>query len=485
MTGPVGQSQVDAPVDRRAARVMARTQAETLAADAAVERRARERELALQVDRQRAEFDRQRREADRAEAERATAARRQRTAEQSAQKAERTAQRRAARAQRRGHRRIRRTAALKQARQAAPAVGMGVLTALPIGMAMSVAWIGQIGFALHVLAWPVFGAVLFAGGLEASTLLALGLYIRARRAGDRGTAPRLVALGLAVNAAAMNYWHATPHRAAVAFAAMSLVAPGLTELVASERHRAALRDSGRLPARRPRFGVAHWLRFPVRTFTAWSLALRDGVTTTAAALAVADRELAGRTGSRRRLRRARMLAGIEDARMGQIADLVSVAFGLDTGSSKPTEAGSEGGAESGSGDSQEPTDGLPAGGSEPGSRRGFGNGSRGGSGKRARGGSGKRTKSLGRHGSAGDPVDLVDRAAELLQADANVSARTARRALGVRHAAAQTALEQARCRLAESDTEVGVDGAAEDDQPASAGEYAEPVAIVEAAGELR
>src|SRR5205823_5646718 len=67
----------------------------------------------------------------------------------------------------------------------------------------------------------------------------------------------------------------------------------LWELLSTYRHRTALRAEGKLPAARPRYGLARWIWFRPLTRLASLLALRDGYTTTdlawQAALAAIDR----------------------------------------------------------------------------------------------------------------------------------------------------------------------------------------------------
>src|SRR5439155_25456644 len=46
------------------------------------------------------------------------------------------------------------------------------------------------------------------------------------------------------------------------------------------RHRTTLRAAGKLPAARPRFGLARWIWFANLPYLAWLIALRDGYPTT-------------------------------------------------------------------------------------------------------------------------------------------------------------------------------------------------------------
>ncbi len=91
----------------------------------------------------------------------------------------------------------------------------------------------------------------------------------------------------------ITYWHFTPK--AVAFAAMSIVGMVLWELYASLIHRRKLREDGKVAKARPSIGAVRWLRYPVHSFTAWSLAITDPrLTTLDRAWTAAGAELADR-----------------------------------------------------------------------------------------------------------------------------------------------------------------------------------------------
>ncbi|MER6393933.1 hypothetical protein ABT236_36475 [Streptomyces sp. NPDC001523] len=196
----------------------------------------------------------------------------------------------------------------------------------PITAPMAVAWTGQAGFAEDILGWVVPFTILFAAAWELSTAFVGWMYHQARQGGDAGTLYRVSTWIFALGAAAMNFWHAsgepvpgsrvwdakaeiwteqitywhfTPK--AVAFAAMSIVGMVLWELYASLIHRRKLREDGRVAKARPSIGAVRWFRYPVHSFTAWSLAITDPRLTTldrawtAAAAELADRKVA-RTG---------------------------------------------------------------------------------------------------------------------------------------------------------------------------------------------
>ncbi len=190
----------------------------------------------------------------------------------------------------------------------------------PITAPMAVAWTGQAGFAEDILGWVVPFTILFAAAWELSTAFVGWMYHQARQGGDAGTLYRVSTWIFALGAAVMNFWHAsgepvpgsrvwdakaeiwteqitywhfTPK--AVAFAAMSIVGMVLWELYASLIHRRKLREDGRIAKARPSIGAVRWFRYPVHSFTAWSLAITDPrLTTLDRAWTAAGAELADR-----------------------------------------------------------------------------------------------------------------------------------------------------------------------------------------------
>ncbi|MFJ8768874.1 coiled-coil domain-containing protein [Streptomyces clavifer] len=203
----------------------------------------------------------------------------------------------------------------------------------PITAPMAVAWTGQAGFAEDILGWVVPFTILFAAAWELSTAFVGWMYHQARQGGDAGTLYRVSTWIFALGAAVMNFWHAsnepvpgswvwdanaqawteqmtywnfTPK--AVAFAAMSIVGMVLWELYASLIHRRKLREDGRVAKARPSIGAVRWLRYPVHSFTAWSLAITDPrLTTLDRAWTAAGAELADRKADRTGLARHRVV----------------------------------------------------------------------------------------------------------------------------------------------------------------------------------
>jgi hypothetical protein len=180
-----------------------------------------------------------------------------------------------------------------------PTLGRRMLITVPIVAPMTVAWIGQISFAMETLGWMFIGALIFAAAWELTTAFAGWMYHQARKAGDRGTLFRVATWVFATSAGAMNYWHALgagasiwkPTPKAVSYGAMSLVGIALWELYSSLIHRKHLRAAGKVSSARPRFGILRWLRFSRITWTAWSLSVRYGIQTVDAAWSQAVAEV--------------------------------------------------------------------------------------------------------------------------------------------------------------------------------------------------
>jgi hypothetical protein len=279
--GPPAPTAVNGAVvgDTRILRHVARAEQERLSADAQIERRARAARLNLELREQRRAALRREREAD------------------AAAKRARVEQRRARRAAQRAKMRV-----------AAPRWADRALFILPIMFPMAVAWVGQIRFAMTVMRWPLPAAIVFAAGFELSTAYVARLDWLSRAAGDSALLFRGATWAFAAGAATMNYWHAAgpglaPNGEAVSYGLMSITGVLLWELLSTYRHRKAMRAEGRLPAARPRFGLARWIWFTKLTRLAWLLTLRDAYPTTDSAWAAAA-ALIGRYGTVRNARKA-------------------------------------------------------------------------------------------------------------------------------------------------------------------------------------
>lgn len=172
--------------------------------------------------------------------------------------------------------------------------------AVPLILVNAFAVLGQQQWAIK---YATAGSVILAWGFAAS-LESVGVYLsyeahRSLLAGDAALRLRLASYTVAGIVGALNYevhapdWQ--PNPAAVAFGAMSAISPWLWAVRSRSLHRAELRDAGLIDGRTVRFSMARWLRFPVRTFKVWSLALWQGVTDPEKAIALQPARAAGTT----------------------------------------------------------------------------------------------------------------------------------------------------------------------------------------------
>ncbi|GHG22865.1 hypothetical protein ACFFSH_28820 [Streptomyces filamentosus] len=159
------------------------------------------------------------------------------------------------------------------------------LVAGPILAPMAVAWWSQTDYAKEAFGWWTVFALGFAAAWELTTAFTGWMYHQARQQGDAGTIYRIMTWVFASGAAAMNYAHhcgpgGRPTQASVAFATMSVVGMVLWELYASLVHRQYLREQGLVSRPRPKIGLIRWVRFPVRSWTAWSLTIDNAALST-------------------------------------------------------------------------------------------------------------------------------------------------------------------------------------------------------------
>jgi hypothetical protein len=150
----------------------------------------------------------------------------------------------------------------------------------PIIAPMSVAWTGQSGFATGVLGWNFLASLLYAAAYELTTVFSAYMYHEAKRDGDKGWEYRVATWAFAAGAGLQQWWHysdnwhATPR--SVTYSTMTAVGVIVWELYARLIHRRGLRADGKLPAPRPRIGLARWLRYFPIAWTAWSGSVRHG-----------------------------------------------------------------------------------------------------------------------------------------------------------------------------------------------------------------
>lgn len=206
--------------------------------------------------------------------------------------------RRAARAEareRRAEKRADRADNASRAKNHAITLGRSILVTGPILAPMAVAWTGQSQFAIQILGWAFAASVLYAAAYELTTVYWAWLYHQARSDGDSGWEYRLGTWIFATGAAVQQWWHYSDHWAAtpraVTYSVMSGVGVLLWEGRARLIHRRKLRTEGKLPPARPSIGPARWVRYPVRSWTAWSLITLEGHRTLDAAWTAADTHL--------------------------------------------------------------------------------------------------------------------------------------------------------------------------------------------------
>lgn len=117
--------------------------------------------------------------------------------------------------------------------------------------------------------------------------------------GDSATTERLLTWVYASAGAGFNLWHARMDPAsALFFSGASLSAALLWDRTLRAWLRDQLREVGAIEAPLPRFRALRWLLAPIATFTAFRVAVLEGLTTPTAALAVATERAAARRAAR-------------------------------------------------------------------------------------------------------------------------------------------------------------------------------------------
>ncbi|WP_410646179.1 DUF2637 domain-containing protein [Amycolatopsis sp. cmx-4-54] len=165
----------------------------------------------------------------------------------------------------------------------------GRLILLLVAMAAATAWYSQYRYLHEVLnlAHPFPAA-----GATALELLGLGMFSiarSARRYRDRAVRARLVGWAVITFSAFSNWVHN-----GVLLAALSVAGPVAWEIHEWWQQRVVLHDEGKLPVRpvRPRFPIDQVVLFPLWTYSAYRIAVRDRIEDVGQALAIAARERA-------------------------------------------------------------------------------------------------------------------------------------------------------------------------------------------------
>jgi hypothetical protein len=126
--------------------------------------------------------------------------------------------------------------------------------------------------------------------LDGVSLVAALVALRAELAGEASGVYRATLFAFTGASAAANYWHgrqAGGTEAALYLGGMSLAVAWVFSLALRQIRHEDRRKAGRVTERLPRFSLAHWIRYPGLTARAWSLAVRDGYTSSREALAAA------------------------------------------------------------------------------------------------------------------------------------------------------------------------------------------------------
>lgn len=167
-------------------------------------------------------------------------------------------------------------------------LGLGLTLAVVVLAPETAAWHGLLG-----LAQDRFGLT---GGWQYVVPLSAGvaafytalLAVRHVLEGDSATSERALTWAYASGGAALNYWYEASQgksAAALYFGAASLSSALLWDRTLRAWRRDELRDMGALEQPLPRFRALRWVVAPGETFGAWKLAITEGITVPAEALA--------------------------------------------------------------------------------------------------------------------------------------------------------------------------------------------------------
>lgn len=163
-----------------------------------------------------------------------------------------------------------------------------VLLAVVVGAPAAASWRGLVGFAEQTLGLSGAWLYLVPLVLDGAALYAATLAMRAVLTGDSAIGARVLTVAYAVAAAGFNGYHALHHGGtapALFFAGASLSAVVLWDATLRMTRRDQLRERGLVEAPLPRFRAIRWAIAPLETARAWRIAVLDGLTDPAEALA--------------------------------------------------------------------------------------------------------------------------------------------------------------------------------------------------------
>jgi hypothetical protein len=139
-----------------------------------------------------------------------------------------------------------------------------------------VALAGQVSGAMRVLSIPMVWAIPAVAGIELGGVVVLASADVRRRLGERATASRLLSALIACWAVAFNWLAHPDHLVGGFYVAMSALGYLVWLIHTEAQRRDRLRATGDLPPTTPAYPIAeHWLRHPLLTSRAKSLAKAD------------------------------------------------------------------------------------------------------------------------------------------------------------------------------------------------------------------
>lgn len=154
------------------------------------------------------------------------------------------------------------------------------LILVPVVIAAGAAWRGQEDWARTGLHWSFLWAAGLATALETLGFAAGAMARSARNDNDSALVERLFMWAVVGSAAYLNWTHSNEPVLGI----MSVAGVAGWELYERRRHRHALNAARPEPL--PRFGIARWVRFTAWTFKAWSVSVRDRLSTGDAVVAL-------------------------------------------------------------------------------------------------------------------------------------------------------------------------------------------------------
>jgi hypothetical protein len=159
-----------------------------------------------------------------------------------------------------------------------------VMLGLVVMIVAAMSWAGLVGFAHRTLHMHNPQAYTVPGSLDLAGMTCAFLALRSVARGDSAAMPRFLVIVFVVASSTFNFDHARQvYRSLAAeafYAGMSIAVWAMWETVLRQIRRDLLRVQGAVERPLPRFRALRWLRFPRWTWSAWSLAVRDGLETT-------------------------------------------------------------------------------------------------------------------------------------------------------------------------------------------------------------